>query len=439
MKYINKTNLLLLSLFILQITVAQELPERKMTIQQLADSLVAKNIQIKLADVSVKLADARIGDVKMNRLPDIGADMNAMYLSDVTIYDKHWSQFQKVDLPNFGHQFTLSAKQLIYGGGRITKGIELAELSKNLAENQFTDVGLGVKLNAAELYLNLYNLQNQKEILLNNEILANERLKNVKLFFDQNMVTKNEVLRAEVLRRQLEQNILQIQNSIEITNKNLLLYAGLREEVLIVPDVSNINHQIREQDEAYFLELAYKNNPQLSISDIQIAMSKKNLELTKAENMPTLAAFSGYNASRPMTSAVPALDFYSTTYQVGLNLSYNFETLYKNGKKVLVDKVLIEQAELAKIAVMQQIETQVNAAYKNYRQAVMQTEVSAINEKAADENYRITELKYKNQLVTITEIIDASNTKLQAELQTLDDRTAIILNYIKLLRVTGQL
>ncbi|KVV13734.1 TolC family protein [Flavobacterium sp. TAB 87] len=439
MKYINKTNLLLLSLFILQITVAQELPERKMTIQQLADSLVAQNIQIKLADVSVKLADARIGDVKMNRLPDIGADMNTMYLSDVTIYDKHWSQFQKVDLPNFGHQFTLSAKQLIYAGGRITKGIELAELSKNLAENQFTDLGLGVKLNAAELYLNLYNLQNQKEILLNNEILANERLKNVKLFFDQNMVTKNEVLRAEVLRRQLEQNILQIQNSIEITNKNLLLYAGLREEVLIVPDVSNINHQIREQDEAYFLELAYKNNPQLSISDIQIAMSKKNLELTKAENMPTLAAFSGYNASRPMTSSVPALDFYSTTYQVGLNLSYNFETLYKNGKKVLVDKVLIEQAELAKIAVMQQIETQVNAAYKNYRQAVMQTEVSAINEKAADENYRITELKYKNQLVTITEIIDASNTKLQAELQTLDDRTAIILNYIKLLRVTGQL
>ena len=88
---------------------------------------------------------------------------------------------------------------------------------------------------------------------------------------------------------------------------------------------------------------------------------------------------------------------------------------------------------------MQQIDTQINAAYKNYHQAIKQKEVSVINAEAADENYRITELKYKNQLVTIAEIIDASNTKLQAELQTLDDSTAIILNYIKLLRITGQL
>ena len=113
--------------------------------------------------------------------------------------------------------------------------------------------------------------------------------------------------------------------------------------------------------------------------------------------------------------------------------------MYKNNKKTAVNKILIEQAELGKIAVMQQIDAQVNAAYKNYQQAIKQREVSAINEIAAAENYRITELKYKNQLVTIAEIIDASNTKLQAELQTLDDSTAIILNYVKLLRVTGQL
>lgn len=439
MKYTNKIKLLLFLLLSSQIIVAQDLPKRKMTIQQLADSLVVKNIQIKLANVSVKVADAKIGDVMMNRFPDIGAVMTGMYLSDVTIYDTHWSQVQKVDIPNFGHQFTVSAKQLIFGGGRINKAITLAEMSKTLAQNQSDDTSLGVKLNAAELYLNLYNLQNQKEILLNNEILAVERLRNVKLFFDQNMVTKNEVLRAEVLKRQLELSILQVQNAIEITNKNLLLYAGLDENVMIVPDVSNINHQIREQDEAYYLELAYKNNPQLSISDVQIAMTKKNLELTKSDNLPTLAGFSGYNAARPMTSTVPALDYYSTNYQVGLNLSYNFETLYKNSKKAAVNKVLIEQAELGKVAVMQQIDTQINAAYKNYHQAIKQKEVSVINAEAADENYRITELKYKNQLVTIAEIIDASNTKLQAELQTLDDSTAIILNYIKLLRITGQL
>lgn len=88
---------------------------------------------------------------------------------------------------------------------------------------------------------------------------------------------------------------------------------------------------------------------------------------------------------------------------------------------------------------MQRIDADVNAAYKNYKQAIEQKDVSVINADAAEEYYRITELKYKNQLVTIVEIIDASNTKLQAELQTLEDQTSIILNYIRLLRVTGQL
>lgn len=333
----------------------------------------------------------------------------------------------------------LSANQLIFGGGRINKAIELAELNKSLSENQLNDASQGIKLSAAELYLSLYNLQNQKEILLNNKLLAEERVKNIRLFFDQNMVTKNEVLRAEVLERQLVQSILQVQNAIDITNKNLIIMAGLKDNFLIVPDVSNINHQIRMQDELYFLSKAYSANPQISISDIQIAMAKKNLSLTKSDRLPMLSGFAGYNSTRPMTSTSPALDFYSNNYQVGLNLSYDIETLYKNKKKVAVNLALIDQAELSKIAIMQRIDADVNAAYKNYKQAIEQKEVSVINADAAEENYRITELKYKNQLVTIVEIIDASNTKLQAELQTLEDQTSIILNYIRLLRVTGQL
>ena len=100
---------------------------------------------------------------------------------------------------------------------------------------------------------------------------------------------------------------------------------------------------------------------------------------------------------------------------------------------------MIDQAAQQKEAVRQQIESDVNTAYKNYHQAIQQREVSIINQEAASENYRITELKYKNQLVTYIEIIDAANTKLQAELQVLDDQTNIILNYVRLLRVTGEL
>lgn len=442
MKLFNKTIFvcaLLIGVLKSPIASAQQMQERKMTVQELGESVEANNIQLKIANTSVQAAEARIGEVKTNRLPDIGADMQAMYLSDVGMFDKHWSKIQTVDIPNFGHQFNVSANQLIFAGGKINKSIELAEMSKSLSEDQLKDTDQGVKLNAAQLYINLYNLQNQKKILENNKVLASERTKTAQLYFEEDMITKNEVLRAEVLERQMEQSILQVQNAILITNKNLTLMAGLDENVLIVPDISNLKHKIRVQDEIFFREIAFENNPQLSLSTTQVAIAEKNLDLTKSDRLPVLAAFAGYNASRPQTSGSPAMDFYSNTYQVGLNLSYSIESIFKNPKKEKVDKILIDQAQEQKEAVRQSVEADVSVAYKNYHQAVEQREVSAINEAAADENYRITELKYNNQLVTYIEIIDASNTKLQAELQTLDDETDIIINYVKLLRVTGQL
>ncbi|QAA82035.1 TolC family protein [Aequorivita sp. H23M31] len=441
MKTFQKLNMglaLLFGVLIAPFASGQQMQERKMTVQELAQSIEANNIQLKLAKASVDIADAKIGAVKTNRLPDIGADMQVFYLSDVSIFDKRFHKIQEVDIHNFGHQFNVSANQLIFAGGKINKSIQLAEMNKTLSENNMEDTDQGVKLNAAELYLNLYNLQNQKRILESNKTLATERTKNAQYYYEEDMITKNELLRAEVLERQLEQAILQVQNAILITNKNLTLFAGLDENVLIVPDISNLDHQIRQEDEVFFREIAFQNNPKLQASDTQIAIAEKNLELTRTDRLPILAGFAGYNASRPQTAGSP-MDVYSNTYQVGLNLSYNLESLFKNPKKEAVDKIVIDQAELAKEATRQQIEGEVNAAFKNYHQALEQREVSAINEEAAAENYRITELKYKNQLVTYLEIIDASNIKLQAELQTLDDQTDIILNYVKLLRVTGQL
>ena len=429
---------LLLIGFSNQSAIAQQMQERIMTVQELAENVQANNIQMQIASTSVDVADARIGEVRLNRLPDISTDVSAFYLSDVSIYDTNFRKLQTVDLPNFGNQFNLNASQLLFAGGKINKSIQLAELSKEISQNQLSNTEQGIKLSATELYLNLYNLQNQKTILEKNRDLATERTKNTKLFYEQDMITKNEMLRAEVLERQLEQSILQVENAILITNKNLTLLAGLDEDILIIPTIDNINHNIREQDERFYREIAFAKNPQLAISDTQISIAEKNLELTRTDRAPILAAFAGYNANRPQTAGTPA-DLFSNTYQAGLSLTYNIESLFKNPKKEAVDKILIDQAAQQKEAVRQSIEADVNAAYKNYHQSIEQLEVSTINQTAADENYRITELKYKNQLVTYIEIIDAANTKLQAELQMLDDQTDIILNYVRLLRVTGQL
>ncbi len=269
--------------------------ERIMTIQELSTSIEKNNIQIKLGNTAVKVAKARVEEMKNNRLPDISADMSAFYLSDVTVYNTNLKKLQTVNLPNFGHQINLSASQLLSAGGKINKSISLANLNTTLSSNQLTDTEQQIKLNGAELYLQLYSLQHQKDILENNKKLAVERTKYARLFLQQNMVTKNELLRAEVLERQLEQSILQAKNAIIITNKSLVLLAGLQDNVLIVATIDNINHQIKGQNESFYQQIALQKNSKLVTSTTQVTIAEQNLLLTKADRLPVLAAFSGYN------------------------------------------------------------------------------------------------------------------------------------------------
>lgn len=59
--------------------------------------------------------------------------------------------------------------------------------------------------------------------------------------------------------------------------------------------------------------------------------------------------------------------------------------------------------------------------------------------KLAEENYKITEAKYLNQLAVQAEMIDAQNQKLQSELDYANGEINVLYQYYNLLKSTGTL
>lgn len=155
--------------------------------------------------------------------------------------------------------------------------------------------------------------------------------------------------------------------------------------------------------------------------------------------LPTLSAFAGNKLARPITTVIPALDMYSNGWSSGLSLNFNLDALYKTPKKIKQVKLEKDKALAQVNETEKAIDVAINAAYIKYNESVTQNIALNTNMRLANENYRIMNSKYNNQLAILLDLIDASNAKLDAELQFANSEINIVYAYYKLLRESGSL
>ena len=79
------------------------------------------------------------------------------------------------------------------------------------------------------------------------------------------------------------------------------------------------------------------------------------------------------------------------------------------------------------------------AAYLRHKEALLQVEALKLSVRQAAENYRIMQNRYMNQLAILTDLLDADNLRLNAELQLTTARTQVIYTYYELQRAIGAL
>ena len=111
------------------------------------------------------VAEAALKTAKAQRLPDINASLSASYLGNGKLWDRDFSNPMTIDMPHFGNNFSLEAQQVIYAGGAISSGIELAELGKQNAELDWQKNRQEIRFLLTGHYLDLYKLYNQIQVL----------------------------------------------------------------------------------------------------------------------------------------------------------------------------------------------------------------------------------------------------------------------------------
>jgi len=87
----------------------------------------------------------------------------------------------------------------------------------------------------------------------------------------------------------------------------------------------------------------------------------------------------------------------------------------------------------------QNIRLNIKSAFIKHQEALDKVDVLTQSVKQTEENYRIVYNRYKNNLAILTDLLDASGVKLDAEMQLTTAKTSALYTHYQLLRMSGTL
>ena len=412
---------------------------RQMGIEELFRLADEQSKSIQTYRTGKEAAEEALKAAKAQRLPDVNMSLSASYWGNGKLWDRDFSNAMTIDMPHFGNNFALEAQQVVYAGGAISSGIKQAELGKLLAELDLQKNVQEIRFLLVGHYLNLYKLDNQIRVLQKNMELTNEVIANMKARREQGTVLKNDITRYELQKEQLNLQLTRVKDARRIANHQLATTLHLPESTEIYPDSLLLREQIQTLTEEDWQELAEANHIVLKQTQATIRMNEQKVKQERSERLPHISIVAAEHLDGPITIEVPVLDNNFNYWYIGIGVKYNISSLFKNNRKLKQARLNVRQAQEQRQLAQEQIENAVQEGYVNFLTAFTDLRTQENSVRLADENYHVTDNRYKNEMALLTDMLDASNMKLTADLGLVDARINILYNYYKMKYITHTL
>ena len=289
-------------------------------------------------------------------------------------------------------------------------------------------------------YLQLHNLKNQERVFDENIVLTETLIAHTQKRQAEGVVLKNDLTRYELQLESLRLGRTQVQNQSKIINHQLKTALNIDEDVELLPAESfELKMEGTEDDERYWQQTATENSPALQRAQLGVKMSEEKVRMEKSARRPTVALVAEEHLDGPITVEIPNLDKNMNYFFVGVGVKYRFGALYKNNHKVKQARLATETARQQQQTAIEGIENAVQAAFTAYQTTVEELKTNLKSVELANENYDVVSNRYENGLALVTDMVDAANQRLDAQLKLVSSRINVLYNYYNLKFITGTL
>lgn len=417
-------------------TLAQDM---RMTIGELFNRVEQANIDVRIARRNVDISIEQKKSAMAGRLPDIGLSAEVSYLGDATVLERDFSDAARSPMPHLGNALSISLYQPLYVGGSISAGIEKAENKRQTADNELRLVSDKTKMEVLECYLDLSKHRNLLAVYDENIDLTRRLLEEMRARAEQGLALSNDVTRYELNLSNLNYDRLTMTDGIDHLNRVLLTYLDLDEGTSVIPVLHFEDAGENDSSPNTWMEQTRLYSPELRQADLDYDLAQTEEKLLRSDKLPRIGLTAGDNLEGPITNRSPVLDKNLNRWWVGVQLSLNLSSLYKERGKLNAAKMESARQLERRRSREDELERRIDRACKYYKEACEQVKTQELNVKLATENYRIVERRYSNDLSLLTDMLDASAQKLDAEVRLVNARTNVIYYYYQLKYISGTL
>lgn len=430
--------------------------QQRMSLQSLFDLADQQSQRIKVSEAALKAAEEGVASAKTALLPSVELSVQGSYTGNAFMMSRGFStsgtteyivpglgpqqvENGKQPTPHWGNSFTAQASQVIYAGGAIRSGIEMARLGRQLAELDVEKNRQEVRFLLAGYYLDLCKLQNQSQVIDRNIELTEKVIGQMKARREQGTVLKNDITRYELQRQSLVLAKTQVDDARKIIRHQIATTIHLPEgEEFEVEELSYDDAALRH-DETLWQETASGNNIDIRQASVATELAGQKVRNTRAASLPSVAVVAENNLFGPYTADLIPKNANVNVWFIGIGVRYNLSSIWKNKHDIRKAKQEQTQARESVRLAREGVENGVQACYTNLLTSTVEVQTQEKQVELADQNYAVVRNRYDNDLALLTDMLDASNMKLSADMALVNARINMIYNYYKLKYLTHTL
>ncbi|MHA7944205.1 TolC family protein [Formosa sp. 3Alg 14/1] len=377
---------------------------------------VENNITVKDAGLGKDISEVNYSRAKSARLPDLFGSATQNFSNGNTI-DPITSDYVTDQI--YSSNVGVSSAMTLYQGSQLKNQIAQNKLLVDQNEFLIEEAKNNIIVSILENYLQILYTKEDIIIAQNNLEASEKEVIRSKARLDAGTIALNDYTEAQSQAATNKYNVITAKNNYQqyiIALKQLLELGPLDtiEVEAIADDIDLIN---LEMDKMNIYYKALNVLPEMSASDLDIAINEKELDIAKGGYMPTLSLIGSVGSGYTSISDINFSDQMNVNFnqKIGLNLSIPIFNRNETKSAVKTAKINIERAQIQKQSTEKEIYKKVETAYQNALSAQEQLIAAEASQEAALQSYNLAKTKYELGDLSTTDLIINQNTYTTAQ------------------------